>query len=165
MFFLLLQKNSSAYWQLGLICTMRLLFLFFYFVCMSSRSTQPPHEESTHKKTPHEKLESIVTGKKHWLLQDPKTPTRIRSLLDHARDRGCTAEIIAHIVFPSMSKVPKELQEARQISRGFMVSALGSSALKDKEFSRLKSEIQRAEHLTEHTRLTILNVLDEIHKK
>ncbi len=98
-------------------------------------------------------------------MQDPKTPTRIRSLLDHERDRGCTAEIVAHIVFPSIPKVRKELKEAHQISRGFMISALGSSALKDKEFYRLKSEIQRADHLTEHTRLTILNVLDEINKK
>jgi hypothetical protein len=118
--------------------------------------------DASQPRTPQEALESIVTHKKHWLLEDTSTPPRIRSLLEQKRDPSCTAEIIAHIVFPVASKLPKEVDLARQKSRGFMLSALRSRSLKDKEFSRLKSEIQRAMHLTEHTRLTILNVLDDI---
>ncbi len=112
-------------------------------------------QRTAETKTPEEILEDIVTRKKSKLLEEPATPKRIRSLLEQKRDPKCTTEIIAHIVFPD-SKNSK--------SRGFLLSALCSSSLKDKEHSRLKSEVQKVEHLTDHTRITLLNVLDELRK-
>lgn len=113
--------------------------------------------DSTQPKTPQERLEDIVSHKRHVLLEDPHTPPRIRNFLDQVKNNRSIAEIMGYLVFP---------KESQEKSGRFLMSALLSpAALKDQEFFRLKSEVQRVEHLTEHTRLSVLNVLDDLRNK
>jgi hypothetical protein len=71
------------------------------------------HRDSSEPKTPQEILGSIVTHKKHTLLENNQTPPRIRSLLGQVRNEKNTAEIIAHIVFPESSPEVKDAYKAQ----------------------------------------------------
>lgn len=115
--------------------------------------------DASQPKTPQERLEDLVSHKKHVLLEDTQTPPRIKNLLIQKRDPKCTAEIIGHIVFPECSQKTKDHLK----SQAFLRSVLLGNKGRDDEFHKLKTKIQHAEHLTDRTRIAVLNVLDDLH--
>jgi hypothetical protein len=92
---------------------------------MSSRPPHSPSEESTPKKTPHERMEMIIAHKKASLLEQTGLPDRIRNLLGQRRDLGCSVDILAYTAFPySTDEKPLDTKKGhfRQLLRSGLLS-------------------------------------------
>ncbi len=125
--------------------------------------THTSQSESVHEKTYHERMEAIVSRKQATLIAKTGLPTRILNLLWHRRDEKCSAEILAYIAFPYLSheKHPDvRLGHFRQLLRSWLIPWW----LRWSDLLEIKTAVQHPETLTEHTRITIMNLLDEKNK-
>ncbi len=109
-------------------------------------------------------MEMIITHKKASLLEQTGLPDRIRNLLGQRRDLGCSVDILAYAAFP-YSTDEKRLDTKKGHFRQLLRSGLLSGWLRDKDLLDIKTAVQNSNELTEHTRITIMKLLDEKKKR
>ncbi len=117
-------------------------------------------EESISVITPHARMELIIAHKKASLLEQVGLPDRIRNLLGQRRDLGCSVDILAYVAFP-YSKDDKPLDTKKGHFRQLLRSGLLSGGLRDNDLLEIKTAVQNSNELTEHTRITVMKLLDE----